>query len=170
MILVYGGIGSGKSEYAESLLGKYTCKKAYLATMQVFDEEGRQKVIKHRKMREGKFDRSIEQPRDIADIEVYNDELIMLECLSNLVANEMFKSDKIESLPYVVDKIVRDIKSLAGRAKELIIVGNDISSDKASYSIETTNYMEALIKVQDEIEMEASEVIEVIYGLAYKKK
>ncbi len=41
--LVIGGSGSGKSEYAENLLedspGKY-----YIATMQVYDAEGRKKL------------------------------------------------------------------------------------------------------------------------------
>ena len=170
MILVYGGIGSGKSEYAESLVSRYNCKKAYLATMQVYDEEGRQKVIKHRKMREGKFDRSIEQAVNICDIEVSKDEIVLLECLSNLVANEMFKPDKIEGVTYVTDKIVKDIRELSYKLKELIIVGNDISSDKSEYGLETRNYMYALNKIQHEIEREAGEVIEVIYGLAYKKK
>ena len=48
MILVFGGIGSGKSAYAEKLVEAYQCKKAYLATMKVYDEEGRKKVKKHR--------------------------------------------------------------------------------------------------------------------------
>ena len=63
--LVIGGSGSGKSAYAESLLEDYAGTKYYLATMQVFDEEGRQKVQRHRKLREGKGFCTIEQPYDL---------------------------------------------------------------------------------------------------------
>ena len=44
MILVVGGSGSGKSSYAEKTavsLAQSGMKKYYLATMQVFDDEGR---------------------------------------------------------------------------------------------------------------------------------
>ncbi|MDE7428998.1 MAG: bifunctional adenosylcobinamide kinase/adenosylcobinamide-phosphate guanylyltransferase, partial [Lachnospiraceae bacterium] len=47
MILVIGGSGSGKSSYAEEVAGSVSeedMKKYYLATMQIFDEEGRKKV------------------------------------------------------------------------------------------------------------------------------
>ena len=63
-ILVTGGSGSGKSEYAENLLedspGKY-----YIATMQVYDAEGRKKVARHQRLRAGKGFQTIEQTRDI---------------------------------------------------------------------------------------------------------
>ena len=62
--LVIGGSGSGKSEYAENLLedspGKY-----YIATMQVYDAEGRKKVARHQRLRAGKGFQTIEQTRDI---------------------------------------------------------------------------------------------------------
>ena len=46
--LVIGGSGSGKSDYAESLLDSYSNRKVYLATMQIYDDETRKKVERHR--------------------------------------------------------------------------------------------------------------------------
>ncbi len=45
MVLIIGGSGSGKSAYAEEYIGRIAGKgnKYYLATMQVFDEEGKKK-------------------------------------------------------------------------------------------------------------------------------
>ena len=51
--LVIGGSGSGKSEYAENLL-EDSQRKYYIATMQVYEEEGRKKVARHRRLRAGK--------------------------------------------------------------------------------------------------------------------
>lgn len=68
--LITGGSGSGKSAYAE----KYIChvsnekrykEKYYIATMQVFDDEGQRKIDRHRRLRAGKGFITIEQPRDI---------------------------------------------------------------------------------------------------------
>lgn len=170
MILVFGGIGSGKSAYAEKLVEAYQCKKAYLATMKVYDEEGRKKVEKHRKMREGKFDRSIELPTDVANADVEKDELVLLECMSNLLANEMFKEDLTVDADTVAKKISADIKKLNSKVCELIIVGNDVFMDKGEHSLEVKAYIKALKEIQKEIAKEAKAVVEVIYGLPYERK
>lgn len=45
LVLITGGSGSGKSAYAEDYLTKLSKKerKYYIATMQVYDEEGKKK-------------------------------------------------------------------------------------------------------------------------------
>ena len=61
--LVYGGSGSGKSSFAEQLLlSSKAERKYYLATMQVYDDEGRAKVLRHQEMRAGKGFVTIKQP------------------------------------------------------------------------------------------------------------
>ena len=48
MLLVTGGSGSGKSEYAEQrILESGFSLRYYVATMEVFGEEGRKRVEKH---------------------------------------------------------------------------------------------------------------------------
>ena len=98
MYLIIGGSGSGKSAYAEELLFSLpdAGKKYYIATMQVYDEESRRRVQKHRKQREGKRFYTIEQPVHVSGALTQMDagkKSAMLECVSNLVANEMFAKD-----------------------------------------------------------------------------
>ncbi len=98
MYLIIGGSGSGKSAYAEELLFSLpdAGKKYYIATMQVCDEESRRRVQKHRKQREGKRFYTIEQPVHVSGALTQMDagkKSAMLECVSNLVANEMFAKD-----------------------------------------------------------------------------
>lgn len=98
MYLIIGGSGSGKSAYAEELLFSLSNagKKYYIATMQVCDEESERRVKKHRKQREGKRFYTIEQPVHVSGALTQMDagkKSAMLECVSNLVANEMFAKD-----------------------------------------------------------------------------
>ena len=100
MVLVVGGSGSGKSSYAEKTavsLAQAGMKKYYLATMQVFDDEGRKKVERHRYLRNGKGFFTIEQPTRISGaLEKMEDgdRTVLLECISHLMANEMFSEKK----------------------------------------------------------------------------
>ena len=129
--LVLGGSGSGKSAYAEHLLDGKT-NKYYIATMQVYDAEGEKKVARHRKLRAGKGFITIEQPRAIGGVdfpegaqqaEEISDgtgqnitkfpRCALLECMSNLVANEMFSGEEMIPEEEVVRQILQGIKTLA---------------------------------------------------------
>ena len=58
LILVTGGSGSGKSEYAENTAVSLAEEKGlplyYIAAMRPFGEEGRRRVERHRRLRAGK--------------------------------------------------------------------------------------------------------------------
>lgn len=114
MYLIIGGSGSGKSAYAEELLFSLpdADKKYYIATMQVYDEESRRRVQKHRKQREGKRFYTIEQPVHVSGALTQMDagkKSAMLECVSNLVANEMFAKDIYAEDMYADDPHVEDM-------------------------------------------------------------
>ena len=116
LVLITGGSGSGKSAYAEDYITKLSkdCRKYYIATMQVYDEEGQEKVFKHQKMREGKGFLTIEQPTDIhqAADKMEKDTTIenvgLLECMSNLVANEMFREEQIRDCELVRKELLME--------------------------------------------------------------
>ena len=63
--LIIGGSASGKSEYAERLVCPLPGKRIYVATMEPFGEEGRERIARHRKLREGKGFVTAEVPRDL---------------------------------------------------------------------------------------------------------
>ena len=97
VVFVVGGSGSGKSEYAEqlavSLQEPGRDRLVYVATMKVLDEESRSRVGRHRSMRAGKGFETREYPTHLESLEVGADEIILLECLPNLLANEMFSKE-----------------------------------------------------------------------------
>lgn len=123
MYLIIGGSGSGKSAYAEELLFSLpdAGEKYYIATMQVCDEESRRRVQKHRKQREGKKFYTIEQPVHVSGALTQMDagkKSAMLECVSNLVANEMFAKDIYAEDMYADDPHVEDMHTDDCDAKE----------------------------------------------------
>lgn len=183
--LVIGGSGSGKSEFAENLL-EDSQRKYYIATMQVYEEEGRKKVARHRRLRAGKGFQTIEQPRNMhkaAEIvtrdrkETENEAL--LECMSNLVANEMFDSEtedfasgmsETEREDFLVEKVTGGIRTLAEKLDKLVIVSNNVFEDGISYDTQTMSYIRVLGRVNQELARMADHVTEVIVGIPVKVK
>lgn len=94
LIEIIGGSGSGKSEFAEKYCMELCPgKKYYIATMQPFDEEGKLRVLRHQKLREGKMFVTIECQTGLENVQIEKNATILLECMSNLVANEMYSPE-----------------------------------------------------------------------------
>ncbi|WMC93310.1 bifunctional adenosylcobinamide kinase/adenosylcobinamide-phosphate guanylyltransferase [Kineothrix sp. MB12-C1] len=176
VIVIFGGSGSGKSAYAEQKILSLaeTVPVYYLATMQVYDEEGRNKVYRHRRQREGRGFLTIEQPMDIGEVtnQIEKSSAILLECMSNLIANEMFtKGEGREGdITQIEQRIVSGIEQLAAAAKHLVIVTNNVFEDGGGYDEMTIQYMELLGRVNGRISGIADQVIEVVVGIPIRVK
>ncbi|SDH30137.1 adenosylcobinamide kinase /adenosylcobinamide-phosphate guanylyltransferase [Pseudobutyrivibrio sp. 49] len=169
--LIYGGSSSGKSSYAEDYVcnSKYK-NKYYLATMKSGDKETEERIKRHRSMRQGKDFVTVELPYDIVNaIEPDADSIILLECMSNLVANEMFRDGKINKASYIVDKILKDINELEAKAGSLVIVSNDVFEDGLQYDETTKEYLRALGEVNAKIAQMADKAVEVIVGIGVER-
>lgn len=171
MVLVIGGSGSGKSSYAESRI--LSCKDAseryYLATMQVYGEEGRRKVERHRQMRKEKGFETIEQQTAIAEAvsKMKNPEkaAVLLECISNLTANEMFSKVGQISRQEVRTCVISDIAQLNKAAKHLIVVSNNVFEDGILYEESTMEYIRAMGEINQSLAKIADEVVELVVGI-----
>ena len=175
MILIYGGSGSGKSAFAEQRIKELNVSGNnlyYLATMQVFDDEDMERVNRHRKNRADKNFKTIEQPKDIALImpemkEEPSD--ILLECMSNLIANEMF-SDGIINGKKVLDKLKKEIVLLNDSCRNFVIVANNIFEDGIVYEAETMEYINILGDINIFLSGLSDEVWEVVAGIPIRLK
>lgn len=169
LVLITGGSGSGKSEYAENLAMSLGEQRVYLATMIAYGEEGHKRVARHRKMREHKNFRTIECPvnlETIPDTGINADTVVLLECMSNLVANEMFPAGG-ESCTgrEVADKILCGIERLIGRCGHLVVVTNEVFSDGNSYGCEMEQYIKTLGQINVRLASMAEQVTEVVCGI-----
>lgn len=170
MTFIIGGSGSGKSAYAENTVDLLAAgkKKYYIATMQVFDGEGQKKVERHQKLRSGKGFLTIEQPTDIEKAleKMENGEkTALLECISNLAANEMFSGVIPVVEERVVEKIVTGITVLKKKLTHLVIVGNNVFEDGRVYDETTMAYIRAMGRVNAALAAMAEEVVEVVVGI-----
>ncbi len=168
MILIVGGSASGKSAYAEqtAIEAAGARKLYYCATMQIDGEEGLARARKHQKQRQGKGFCTIERGRDIAGLAGrISGGVVLLECLSNLVANEMFAGDVIYAPLAVAQKVYREICCLNECAAGLVIVTNNVFEDGIVYDRATMRYLEALAAVNCMLAKEADTVTEIVAGI-----
>ena len=134
--LITGGSGSGKSAYAENCILEFQGKnRIYIATMFPFDEESHRRIERHRKMRREKCFTTIECYTGVKNLEISSDSDILLECMSNLTANEMYQENGAGE--ETVEEILQGIRQLKDRAKNLVVVTNEVFSDGISYDPDT---------------------------------
>ena len=170
MTLIIGGSGSGKSVYAEDYMVFISedRKKYYIATMQIYDEEGKRKVERHRMLRRGKGFATIEQPVDIeksAEKMVDGEKTALVECISNLTANEMFSEEVPGTEEVITEKIVGGIVSLNKKLTHLVIVSNNVFEDGKVYDNTTMAYIRAMGQINQKLAEVADEVVEVVVGI-----
>ena len=168
---IYGGVSSGKSEYAEELISREFNKKIYLATMENTGEYAGKRVEKHLLQREGKGFFTIEEPRHIKDLNIDEDDNILLEDLTNLLSNNLFNEDGLKNnFKEITEKIFSDIITLKDKCNSVFIVGNDIFSTERNQSRELDIFIDCLYSLHKQIIEAADRVIEVVYGLPYDRK
>lgn len=168
--LVIGGAASGKSEYAESLIMRYTQTRYYIATMQMVDEESARRVARHRAMRADKRFQTVECPMSLESVVLPKRGAVLLECVSNLAANELYGPGGTQER--ALESIVSGIASLERQCDQLVLVSNEVFTGGNQYAGDTDTYLHLLADVNRTLAARADRVCEVICGIPqyYKGK
>lgn len=156
--LIVGTPDSGKSRLAEQIAVENAGEgpRYYLATMIPFGEEGQKRVEKHRKMREGKGFVTLEWPSNLesrldGSLD-FADATVLLECMSNLVGNEMYGEEgKKLSMDQLLRKIIESIRLFGEKTKQLILVTNEFPLEDEQYDEETRAYVRLVAHVNEEL-------------------
>ena len=165
--LVTGGTKCGKSGYAEKILECFEGQKYYIATMNPVGDDAEEIIARHVEMRCGKNYVTVERLRDIGDTEIPDGSGVLLECVGNLCANEMFVGAKILD---PANKIVEGIKRLSEKTSELVIVTNEVGTDGNDYSPDTMAYIKQMGVINRRIAELADNVVECVYGIPIARK
>lgn len=173
--LVTGGSGSGKSAYAESRICEWNRQDPkplfYIATMYPYGEETEKKIERHRMLRKGKGFETLEWYTGLK-LHLEEGSLqgsdVLLECMSNLVANEMYMESGAGC--HADQAILEGIRELNQQCSNLVIVTNEVFSESVPDSPEMKEYKRILGRINCEIAAMADQVTEVIYGIAKQKK
>lgn len=170
--LITGGSGSGKSEYAETRLLQITSQipgeknLIYLATMRPYGADAEKKIKRHHALRKGKGFDTLECYEDLQELDIPVNHGILLECMSNLTANELYDKDgKIRDEAYVMQKILIGICRLEEQTPNLVIVTCEVTADSLDYAEETKAYQRVLGQINQKLAAMADRVTEVVYGI-----
>lgn len=201
LVLIIGGAASGKSEYAEKLCVELSGEqsKLYVATMEPYGEEAKYRIERHHKLRASKGFQTLEQYRNLKEAKVNGIHTILLECMSTLLANELFTSEftednnkqseihdakqeqritseqnltqeQGEKQEKCIESILQGIRCLQIQSEHLVLVSNKIFDDGISYNKETTEYIETLGILNCKLVEKVDVVVEVICGIPVIRK
>lgn len=166
-VLVTGGSGSGKSAFAENIAARMHERAGgsliYIATMAAYDEEAFKKIERHRKQRSGKGFRTIECFTGMSGLRVPKGCTVLLDCLSNLAANEQFSSGGAGKR--TAEAVTAGIMKLIKQCKNLIMVTDEVFSDGCSYSPDTVLYIKNLAEIGRRTASLSDCVYEIICGI-----
>ena len=164
--LIIGGSASGKSAISEDLAMRLQGRKrCYLATMEAVDEESVRRISRHRELRKEKGFETVERSRDLLGIQdqLEQFDVVLLECLTNLVANEMFH-ESADAMNTVQD-LKTALRTLSRTESWLVIVSGDVFGDGGEYGTETSCYQQALGELNSYAASMADVVIEAVCGI-----
>lgn len=163
MILLTGGSACGKSSYAESLCLRFAQPRYYIAAMRPYGEGSTEKIERHRQMRRGKGFETIERYTDLAGLTLPERGTVLLECICNLTANEMF--DDAGNMTDPFDAVVDGVAALRRQCEVLMVVTNDVGSDNKDYDPGTKAYIRALGRINAALAQQADHVYELVCGI-----
>lgn len=158
--LVIGGSASGKSEFAERHVAALPGRRVYLATMEPWDDECRARIARHRRARLHKGFMTVERYTGLAGLSLPADSNVLLECMGNLVANELYAPAGGGA-----DAAVRGVEALLRRCAHLTVVTNEVFSGGRDYGGDTLRYLEALARVNRALARRADLAVEVVCGM-----
>ncbi len=124
IILVGGGVRSGKSSFAVELAQDLGSRRAFVATARPSDDEMRTRIDRHRRDRQNAFT-TIEEPLALADALASLDacDVVVVDCLTHWLSNLLVREDPVERILEQVDGVVA---VLASRRFHAVLVTNEV--------------------------------------------
>ncbi|MFN3327611.1 bifunctional adenosylcobinamide kinase/adenosylcobinamide-phosphate guanylyltransferase [Fervidobacterium pennivorans] len=165
MILITGGMKSGKSTFALNMALKYT-KRAFLATGVPFDEEMRLRIEKHKAERKELFD-TFEEPVNVTEVlkNIDNNyDVILFECLTTYLGNLYYYQLDVQ------ERIDRLVDVLSNMSSDVIVVTNEVGWGIIPENPIARQYAEMLGKTNTRLAKLAKEVYLVVSGIGVRIK
>ena len=195
IVLVLGTPDSGKSKIAEDIVMRLAAglditgspadeggrnesgrpaapagmDKLYIATMIPFGEEGDRRIEKHRNMRAGKGFLTVEKYTEvdslIGEITDLDRKCCLLECMSNLVGNEMHDPRNLSLSDEELEKLITEqVLALGKSCGHLVVVANRFLTEDAGYDDETRRYVRIADRVNEILKAGADKTCELAEG------
>jgi adenosylcobinamide kinase / adenosylcobinamide-phosphate guanylyltransferase len=180
IVFISGGVRSGKTRIAEQCVQQIVSENDeahYIATAKITDEEMKQRIIRHQHERSHHplSWKTWEQPEKLHTIvnRFDKNDVILLDCLTNLLANELFADEfwyKEDSCLRKAKSIYEAIRTLGKNSKALIIVSNEVFYNGVPKDVGTYHFMKMLGWLHQQIVSLADKAILVQNGVPLIKK
>lgn len=128
IILITGGQRSGKSSYAEKLALSLSSNPIYMATSRIWDEEFRQRVIKHQKRRGPEWT-NIEEEKELSRHQV-DGRVVLIDCVTLWATSYFFDLDSDVDLS--LQALKQEFDAFTAQNATFIFVTNEIGSGAVS--------------------------------------
>jgi adenosylcobinamide kinase/adenosylcobinamide-phosphate guanylyltransferase len=177
LILVLGGVRSGKSDYAEELaqsLGQ--AQVLFVATAEAGDAEMARRIAAHQQSRPASW-RTLEAPRHIGEaIQSHLGEaaVVLVDCMTLLVSNVMLAlgddPDATQAEQAVQDEIQALLRTCQRSPMTCIAVSNEVGLGVVPEHRLGRLYRDLLGKANQALAAQADEVYLMVAGLAVELK
>ncbi len=168
--LVLGGARSGKSGYAERLVGQHADKhgleRVYIATAEAGDDEMAARIARHRERR-GPIWRTVEAPLELAAAlraAVRPGSVVLVDCLTLWISNLMSDGCGVED---AADALVTALGGLDG---PVVLVSNEVGSGIVPDNAPAREFRDHAGLLHQRIAALAGRVVLVTAGLAQDLK
>jgi len=158
--LVLGGAASGKSAFAEGLVGGSGRGLVYLATARVQDDEMREKVARHQRLR-GAGWRTIEEPLEIgrALAGISGDNAVLVDCATMWLSNQLLEDNDLAEAEAGL------MAGLALCAAPVVIVSNEVGLSVVPENALARRFREEQGRLNQKLAAKAGLVVNVVAGL-----
>lgn len=172
IILITGGQRSGKSQYAEQLALSLSEHPVYVATAHIWDEEFRQRVLRHQKRRGAQWT-NIEEERALSRHHLTG-RVVVIDCITLWCTNFFFDPSKADaeqpSVADALESIKAEFDRFTSQEATFIFVTNEIGSGGVSTDAIQRRFTDLQGWMNQYVASKADEVFLMVSGISVKIK
>ena len=165
IILITGGQRSGKSQYAERLALSLSSHPVYVATAHVWDEEFRQRVVKHQERRVAEWG-NIEEEKYLSRHDLTG-RVAVIDCITLWCTNFFFELQDVDK---ALEALKAEFDCFTAQDATFIFVTNEIGSGGVSDNAVQRQFTDLQGWMNQYVAQHADEVILMVSGIPVKVK
>ena len=165
IILITGGQRSGKSQYAEKLALSLSQHPVYVATAHIWDEEFRQRVVRHQERRGPQWT-NIEEERQLSRHDL-SGRVAVIDCITLWLTNYFFENQEVNE---TLEQVKAEFDRFTDQDATFIFVTNEIGSGGVSDNALQRKFTDLQGWMNQYVAERADEVVLMVSGIPVKVK
>lgn len=162
IILITGGARSGKSSYAERLALSLSPTPVYMATSRIWDEEFRQRVLRHQASRGPEWT-NIEEEKQLSRHELTG-RVVLIDCVTLWCTNFFFDLDA--HTQQALEEVKAEFDRLVEQDATFLFVTNEIGMGETSANEVQRKFTDMQGWMNQYIAQRADRVVLMVSGIA----